>query len=49
MDLATLKAFKPSEYEEAADGYRAMGGMASSVKDTIENQIAAGIRNQLEG
>ncbi|MFF1650030.1 alpha/beta hydrolase [Streptomyces sp. NPDC058240] len=49
MDLATLKAFKPSEYEGAADAYRATGDMASAAKDTVDNQICAGIRNQLEG
>jgi hypothetical protein len=49
VDIATLKALKPSEYEEAADGYRATGDMASTAKDTVENQISAGIRNQLKG
>ncbi|MCX4844798.1 alpha/beta hydrolase [Streptomyces sp. NBC_00893] len=49
MDLATLKAFKPSEYEGAADAYRATGDTASAAKDTIDNQICAGIRNQLKG
>ncbi|WP_037911694.1 alpha/beta hydrolase [Streptomyces sp. NRRL WC-3744] len=49
MDLATLKAFKPSEYQEAADGYRAVSEMACSAKDTIDNKVAAGIRNSLEG
>ncbi|AKN70855.1 hypothetical protein QR97_14455 [Streptomyces sp. PBH53] len=49
MDIATLKALKPSEFEEAADGYRATSDMASTAKDKVENQIAAGIRNQLKG
>ncbi|ANP49171.1 hypothetical protein J2Z21_002222 [Streptomyces griseochromogenes] len=49
MDFATLKALKPSEYEEAADGYRATSEMASSAKDAIDNRICAGIRNQLDG
>ncbi|MGW4050647.1 alpha/beta hydrolase [Streptomyces sp. NPDC004779] len=50
MDLATLKAFKPAEYEQAADGYRAAGDMASTAKDTLDNQIAAGMRkDRLEG
>lgn len=49
MDLATLKAFKPTEYEDAADGYRLTGDMASTAKDTIDNQICVGIRNQLKG
>lgn len=49
MDLATLKAFEPSEYEEAADGYRTTGDMASTAKDTIDNQISVGVRSRLEG
>ncbi|MGA5468452.1 alpha/beta hydrolase [Streptomyces arboris] len=49
MDLTTLKAFKPSEYEEAADGYRATADTAGTAKDTIDNQISAGVRNQLDG
>lgn len=49
MDLATLKAFKPSEYEEAADGYRTTGDMASEAKDALDNRISVELRNQLEG
>ncbi|MFJ7331096.1 alpha/beta hydrolase [Streptomyces cyaneofuscatus] len=49
MDLTTLRAFKPSEYEEAADGYRATADMAGTAKDTIDNQIGAAVRNQLDG
>ncbi|MFF3247688.1 hypothetical protein ACFYWY_29075 [Streptomyces sp. NPDC002870] len=49
MDFATLKASKPTEYEDAADGYRLTGDMASTAKDAIDNQICVGIRNQLKG
>ncbi|GGW17389.1 hypothetical protein GCM10018980_08090 [Streptomyces capoamus] len=49
MDIATLKAFKPAEFEEAADGYRATSEMASTVKDTIENRLVPSLRNQLDG
>lgn len=49
MDLATLKAFKPTEFEDAADDYRATGQMATAAKDTVDNQICAGIRKQLKG
>ncbi|MGW3353803.1 alpha/beta hydrolase [Streptomyces bungoensis] len=49
MNLDTLRAFKPSEYQEAAAGYRATSDMAGSTKETIDSRIAAGIRNQLEG
>ncbi|MFF3716805.1 hypothetical protein [Streptomyces prasinus] len=49
MDLATLRALKPAEYSEAADGYRGTSDMASAAKDRIENQISAAMRNQLKG
>ncbi|XIE78781.1 alpha/beta hydrolase [Streptomyces sp. SBR177] len=49
MDLETLRAFKQAEYEEAADGYRAVGDMAMAAKDTIDMKISAGIRDELEG
>lgn len=49
MDFATLKALKPSEFEDAADAYRATDEMANAAKDTVDNQISAGIRNQLAG
>ncbi|MFH9391542.1 alpha/beta hydrolase [Streptomyces sp. NPDC017556] len=49
MDLATLKGFKPSEYEEAANGYRTTGDMASEAKDALDNRISVELRNQLEG
>lgn len=49
MDLATLEAFKPAEFEEAADGYRATSEMARAAKDTIDNVICAGVRDRLKG
>lgn len=49
MDLATLKGFRPAEYEEAADGYRTTGDMAGAAKDTIDNRISAGVNNRLRG
>ncbi|MEV6496433.1 alpha/beta hydrolase [Streptomyces prunicolor] len=49
MDLATLKTLKPTEYSEAADGYRSTSDMASAAKDRIENQIAVAMRNSLKG
>ncbi|TYR64348.1 hypothetical protein FY004_11860 [Streptomyces parvus] len=36
-------------YEEAADGYRATGDMASEAKDAIENRIGVGLRSEVEG
>ncbi|CAM5511249.1 hypothetical protein GCM10010261_52940 [Streptomyces pilosus] len=49
MDLATLKALKPAEYSEAADGYRSTAKMASAAKDDIEHRIAVAMRTQLKG
>ncbi|TXL91717.1 alpha/beta hydrolase [Streptomyces sp. IB2014 016-6] len=49
MDLATLKGFRPTEYEEAADGYRTTGDMAGAAKDTINNRISAGMSGRLRG
>lgn len=49
MELATLQSFRPSEYEDAADSYRTTGDMAGAAKDTIDNQICAGVRNELKG
>ncbi|MEU8593466.1 alpha/beta hydrolase [Streptomyces globisporus] len=49
MDLATIRSFKPSEYEEAADGYRATGDMASEAKDAIDNRIGVGLRSEVKG
>lgn len=49
MDFETLKALKPAEYEDAATGYRTTGKMASDAKDSIDNQITAGMRKHLAG
>ncbi|MFI2643963.1 alpha/beta hydrolase [Streptomyces sp. NPDC018610] len=49
MNLATLKALKPEEFLDAADGYRSTCDMASAAKDRIENQIAVAMRNSLQG
>ncbi|WP_236242273.1 alpha/beta hydrolase [Streptomyces sp. CC228A] len=49
MDLATLRKFKPTAYEDAADGYRATGDMAAKAKDAIDIRITSGIHAQLEG
>ncbi|MFD8894964.1 alpha/beta hydrolase [Streptomyces sp. NPDC059566] len=49
MDYATLKAFKPSEFEEAADGYRTLGNSAQAAKEHVENAVATGMRKWLSG
>ncbi|GLF97560.1 alpha/beta hydrolase [Streptomyces yaizuensis] len=49
MDLATLKALKPTEYENAADGYRALADTARASQDRVENVVAFRMRDALEG
>ncbi|GGW40880.1 alpha/beta hydrolase [Streptomyces caelestis] len=49
MDHLTLKALKPTEYAEAADGYRAISGMADAAKERIDKQITAAMRKANEG
>ncbi|MFD0371481.1 alpha/beta hydrolase [Streptomyces sp. NPDC127114] len=49
MDYATLKAFKPTGFEGAADGYRALGNTAQEAKNHIENTVATGMRKSLSG
>ncbi|MDT0547180.1 MULTISPECIES: alpha/beta hydrolase [Streptomyces] len=49
MDYSTLKSLEPSEFEDAAGGYRTLGDMASQAKDDIEQQVTAGMRKSLKG
>ncbi|MFD8649266.1 alpha/beta hydrolase [Streptomyces mirabilis] len=49
MDLKTLKSIKPSEYAEAADGYRAVSDMADAARDRIDKQITADMHKANEG
>ncbi|MEW2292540.1 alpha/beta hydrolase [Streptomyces sp. NPDC006743] len=49
MDLATLKNLNPSEFEQAADGYRETSDMAGAAKDEIDNVIIAGMNKSLHG
>ncbi|MDX5565948.1 alpha/beta hydrolase [Streptomyces sp. ID05-04B] len=49
MDHLTLKALKPTEYAEAADGYRAISGMADAAMDRIDKQITTAMRKANEG
>lgn len=49
MDYATLKALKPSEFSDAADGYRTTGDMASAAKDHINNQLTVAMQNAQKG
>ncbi|MER5845143.1 alpha/beta hydrolase [Streptomyces prasinus] len=49
MDLKTLRVLEPSEYAEAADGYRAVSDMADAAKDRIGRQITQAMRKANEG
>ncbi|MFI5677772.1 alpha/beta hydrolase [Streptomyces cellulosae] len=49
MDYTTLRALKPAEFSDAADGYRRTSDRASAAKDRIENQIAVAMRDANEG
>ncbi|MEV0262206.1 alpha/beta hydrolase [Streptomyces sp. NPDC050617] len=49
MDFAALKALKPSDFEEAADSYRAVSEMASEAKRELEDKIQATMRQSLKG
>ncbi|KJY31394.1 MULTISPECIES: alpha/beta hydrolase [Streptomyces] len=49
MDYAALKALKPSEFTEAADGYKAASSMADHAYGDTEGQISARLRAGLSG
>ncbi|MGW7573489.1 alpha/beta hydrolase [Streptomyces sp. NPDC054765] len=49
MDYSTLRNLKTSEFEDAADGYRAASHMASSAKDALEQRINVKLRESLSG
>ncbi|MFI6060332.1 alpha/beta hydrolase [Streptomyces sp. NPDC051286] len=49
MDYTTLKALKPPEFTEAADGYRSLSDSASASKDDLDNRVAVGMRKALKG
>ncbi|MFJ2114786.1 MULTISPECIES: alpha/beta hydrolase [unclassified Streptomyces] len=49
MDYKTLKTLKPSEFSDAADGYRTTGDMAAEAKDRLDNQIAVAMRKAQAG
>lgn len=49
MDYKSLKALKPSDYAEAADGYRAVSDMAGTAKERIDSQIATSMQKANEG
>ncbi|WP_406201746.1 alpha/beta hydrolase family protein [Streptomyces europaeiscabiei] len=49
MDCKTLKDVKPTDYAEAADGYRAVSDMAGTAKERIDSQITTAMGKANEG
>ncbi|WP_330298376.1 alpha/beta hydrolase [Streptomyces sp. NBC_00503] len=49
MDYATLKALKPWEFAEAADGYQSVSAMADHAYGSAEGQITTRLRAGLSG
>ncbi|MFJ5026827.1 alpha/beta hydrolase [Streptomyces sp. NPDC088560] len=49
MDLKTLKAIDPSEYADAADGYRRMSDAAGAARDRVDKHITKTMRQANEG
>ncbi|MFB7595512.1 alpha/beta hydrolase [Streptomyces sp. NPDC056160] len=49
MDLATLRAIEPSEFSDAADGYRRTGDGAASAQRKVDDEIIRGMRQSLKG
>ncbi|MFH9731395.1 alpha/beta hydrolase [Streptomyces sp. NPDC017260] len=49
MDLKALKALKPTEYAEAADGYRAVSDAADASRERIDKQITKAMNAANEG
>ncbi|WP_318203443.1 alpha/beta hydrolase [Streptomyces sp. SCL15-4] len=49
MDLKTLQKIKPSEYADAADGYRAISDAADAARERVDKDIAKAIREANEG
>ncbi|MGV9994318.1 alpha/beta hydrolase [Streptomyces sp. NPDC003374] len=49
MDLKKLQAINPSEYADAADGYRAISDMADAAKGRIDKQITKVMQQANEG
>ncbi|UFR04371.1 alpha/beta hydrolase family protein [Streptomyces sp. Go40/10] len=49
MDLKTLQEIKPSEYAEAADGYRAISDTADTARERVDKEITKALREANEG
>ena len=49
VSLAQLRKLKPSEFEEAADGWHKVSSAAGEAKDRVDNEIVATLRRDLKG
>ncbi|MFF9309367.1 alpha/beta hydrolase [Streptomyces sp. NPDC014748] len=49
MDLKKLQAINPSDYADAADGYRAVSDMADAARNRIDKQITKAMQKANEG
>ncbi len=49
MDIKSLKALKPSEYADAADGYRAVSDAADAARERVDKQITKAMDEANEG
>ncbi|GJF19083.1 hypothetical protein [Streptomyces sp. HO565] len=49
MDIKTLEALEPTEYAEAADGYRAVSDAADASRERIDKQITKAMDAANEG
>ncbi|MDT3396819.1 alpha/beta hydrolase [Streptomyces sp. B1866] len=49
VSFARLRALKPAEFEDSADGWRHISNAASAAKDRVEGEISARLRKSAEG
>jgi len=49
MDFATLKALKPGEFDDAAEGYRTTSHMAGHAKDELDQRITVRLNQAVKG
>ncbi|GGX48199.1 alpha/beta hydrolase [Streptomyces noursei] len=49
VNFSQLRALKPSEFEEAADGWHKVSSAAGEAKDRVDKEIVATLQHHLEG
>ncbi|MFH8554427.1 alpha/beta hydrolase [Streptomyces celluloflavus] len=49
VNFLQLRTLKPSEFEEAADGWHKVSSAAGEAKDRVDNEIIATLQHHLEG